>query len=211
MRNKNMRDFKYILTFLIIVTSLFSCSCSEPNLEPEFSLHNADFHNQFDYDIYNFILEKYYSDSSLVIIRQKVEYSLPRPFYYSDYYTDIKKNMPKVDTTAYLNFISINDSVSFMDNSFKLKTSTVKLISENEWNYYFDKGQDAWKYFYRKYPKSGGIIELSRIGYNKEKNQAIIEVFLDKSWTGSRAYMYFITKENNNWVVTNSKLTRTNY
>ena len=204
-----MRKFSKILTILTIVISLFNCSSSEP--EPTFSLHTADFHNQLDYDIYNFILEKYYSDSALVIIRQKVNYTLSPYFYYHEFYDDIKQNMPKVDTTAYLNFISINDSINYLDNSFKLRTSTVKLISENEWDYYFDKGHDTWIYFYRKYPKSGGIIELSRIGFNKEMNQAILEVLLDKGWTGSRGYIYFITKENNNWVVTNTKLTRTNF
>lgn len=205
-----MRNVNKILTFLITAISLFSCSTSEPKFEPEFSLHTADFHNQFDYEIYNFILEKYYSDSSVIIIRQKINYSLPSVFYIYEYYSEIKQSMPKVDTTAYLNFIRNNDSINYLDNSFKLKNSSIKLISESEWDYFFDKGHDAWIYFYRRYSKSAGLIELSRIGFNKEMNQAVVEVLLDKGWTGSRAYMYFITKENNNWVVTNSKWTRRN-
>jgi hypothetical protein len=119
--------------------------------------------------------------------------------------------MPKVDTTAYLNFISINDSINYLDNSFKLKTSTVKLISESEYDYFFDKGHDTWIYFYRKYPKSAGLIELSRIGLNKEKTQAIVELWDSKGWTGSRAYIYILVKENNNWTVTDTILTRTNF
>jgi len=204
-----MRKFSKRLTIITIIISLFSCSTSEP--EPTFCLHTADFHNQLDYDIYNFILEKYYSDSDVVIIRQKVNYTLSPYFYYHEFYDDIKQNMPKVDTTAYLNFISINDSINYLDNSFKLKTSTVKLISESEYDYFFDKGHDTWIYFYRKYPKSVGLIELSRIGLNKEKTQAVVELLDSKGWTGSRGYMYFISIEKNNWVVTNTKLTRTNF
>jgi len=50
-------------------------------------------------------------------------------------------------------------------------------MSGTEFNAFFDKkGIDGWKDFYDEYPKSGGINELSAVGFNADKTLAIVYV-----------------------------------
>lgn len=189
----------------------------ETNTEPVFKLHTSDFFNQLDYDIYSLILEEYYSDSVSMVIRQKLDYNLA-PIIYNcqctgnDYYNYIKANMSEIDTNAYLNFISINDSVNYLDNLFNSNTTRVKLISEEEYDSFLDRDyrEDKWGIFYDKYPNSNGLIELSRIGFNQDLNQAILEIWHSVGESGSNGIIYFLTKIDDIWVVISTNQTRTN-
>lgn len=210
-----MKTYIFILSTFLTTILFLNCANEEIKVEPEFNLHAADFFNQMDYNIYNLVLEEYYSDSALIIIRQQIDYNLPPIAYHSgfdsgDYYNYIKLNMPEIDTIAFLNFLSNNDTISYLDNLFKVNKSTISLFSEEKYDYLFDRNKDTWKLFYAKYPNSNGLIELSRIGYNDEVNQAILEIWHAGGWTGGKGVMYFLSKKNNTWVITKTKETRTN-
>ncbi|MBA7572259.1 hypothetical protein ES708_14035 [subsurface metagenome] len=152
-----------------------------------------------------------------MIIRQQIDYNLAPIVYNSvynsnDYYDYIKLNMPDVDTNAYLAFISVNDSVNYLDNMFSIGTTDVRLISEDEYDYFLDRDyrENKWSIFYDKYPNSNGLIELSRIGFNHDFNQAILEIWHSVGKTGSKGIIYFLTKTDDIWIVIDTRETRRN-
>ncbi len=50
------------------------------------------------------------------------------------------------------------------------------LVDRQELDSYFSKGINGWNDFYAKYPKSGGYLALSPVGFNPDKDVAIVEV-----------------------------------
>jgi len=52
------------------------------------------------------------------------------------------------------------------------------LIAPKEVDSFFKKGGGRWDAFYKKYPKSPGLLALSRVGFNQERNQALLYVNL---------------------------------
>lgn len=77
------------------------------------------------------------------------------------------------------------------------------LLAEEQEDAVFDTirngGRDGWKVFYETYPKSPGIITLSRPGFNPEKNIAVIYMGNEKNWLRGYGRIYFFQKKNGVW------------
>lgn len=62
-----------------------------------------------------------------------------------------------------------------LDRKFDLAVPYV-LLTERENNEIFRKGWDGWKRFYDKYQGSFGEVSVSALGFNRERNQALVYV-----------------------------------
>jgi hypothetical protein len=51
-----------------------------------------------------------------------------------------------------------------------------RIVSAEEINGYFDERGKGWEEFYKKYPKSSGLIFFSRVGFNSQHNEAFVYV-----------------------------------
>lgn len=60
---------------------------------------------------------------------------------------------------------------------------------------------DFWERFYSNYPKSYGIITLSRVGFNELHNKAFLRIDLDISHNSGEKVFCFFDKVNNNWIL----------
>ena len=49
-----------------------------------------------------------------------------------------------------------------------------RLVSAEEIKGYFDERGKGWEGFYKKYPKSSGLIFFSRVGFNAQHNEAFV-------------------------------------
>jgi len=63
------------------------------------------------------------------------------------------------------------------------------------------KSADGWAAFYKKYPKSQGIITLSRVGFNPEMNQALVYVGNQSGPKSGAGYYVLLSRENGTWVI----------
>ncbi len=80
-----------------------------------------------------------------------------------------------VSSEALEDYVARNRQSIMLGKEFKLKidyrivpyVEIEKLFSDIDLD-------NAWKPFYSKYPASGGYIRLSRVGFNKAKDQAIV-------------------------------------
>ena len=59
---------------------------------------------------------------------------------------------------------------------------------------------DGWDKFYTKYPKSPGIITLSRIGFNHDGTMAMIYLGWQGGWLAGEGQIYVLRKQNGKWV-----------
>ena len=59
---------------------------------------------------------------------------------------------------------------------------------------------DGWDKFYTKYPKSPGIITISRVGFNKAGDMAMIYIGNQYHWLAGHGGIQIFRKQNGKWV-----------
>ncbi len=195
-----MRTIKYGFFFFFILSILISCKEKESKVEPEFKLASPDNLDDNEYQIYSLILNEKFDGNELVV-QQKT--SSPFSVISSNYYEDLKTENLNLDTTIVVNFDDKNSSAYYLDNKFNTLTKSVTLISDEEDKHFFSPQDpnNSWDAFYKKYPKSKGIIKFSRVGFNLDKSQAIVEVGHTYASLGGDSRLVYLVKENNSWKI----------
>lgn len=92
-----------------------------------------------------------------------------------------------------------NDQSYPLSDDFDLDV-THKLISQQEMTEIFSEG-DGWDEFYTKHPNSQGTMTLSRVGFNQERDQALVYVGNQGHWLAGAGYYVLLAKENGVWVI----------
>jgi len=119
-----------------------------------------------------------------------------------------KKYYPSVANDTFLDFDTKSTQSSKLKSNFNLSVEYV-LINEDELTKNVlaneaekEKDKRDGKYFlYEKYPDANGLISISKVGFNKEKNQAFVEVELTFcGLCGSGDYV-LLEKEQGIWKV----------
>ena len=189
MKNK----FYIILLFGIIFSS---CEKESDAEIPVFQLEEPSQLNELEYDIYTLILNENIKNSD-VVIHQKtsiIDEKLADYMFQND-------SLNIVDDFTIENYYNLNSVDSFLDNKFDFDNGKVSLISPSEFNYLFRNQNDNqnWDNFYEFYPSSFGIVQFSRIGFNNEFNQAILDYSrFDRDENGEQRF-YFLTKIDEIW------------
>jgi hypothetical protein len=121
-----------------------------------------------------------------------------------EYIQALKDGYPEMDTTVFSDYILVNDTVYYLRNKFSVASKNVTLVSAEEIQYIFGKPEinKGWEEFYRRYPDSNGTISFSRIGYNKDKTRAMVELGNMYASLGGEGRMIFLKIENNEWKIT---------
>jgi hypothetical protein len=58
-----------------------------------------------------------------------------------------------------------------------------------------------WQQFYEKYPGAQGIMSLSRVGFDKAKDEALVYVINQANLLGGSAFFYVLSKQQGVWKV----------
>ena len=74
---------------------------------------------------------------------------------------------------AISDYIELSKKGWLLQRRFKIE-KPYELITSNELKSTFDRG--SWEKFNERYPNSGGYIELSTVGFNKDKTVAIVHM-----------------------------------
>lgn len=93
-----------------------------------------------------------------------------------------------------------NEEKQKLENNFSVRSKII-FISEKEENQLFRKGQDGWAKFHKKYPKAKRMISFSRVGFNKEQTQALVNVSMGCGWLCGEGSFIILQKENGKWVI----------
>jgi hypothetical protein len=85
-----------------------------------------------------------------------------------------------------------------VENKFKLSTP-VTIISAQEVDQIFSEGGGWWQAFYKKYPKSPGLITFSNVGFNPEMTYALVDVGYSCGGLCGRGGLVLLVKKDGSW------------
>ncbi len=107
----------------------------------------------------------------------------------------------KIIGTAIENYVKVNKTKWLLQEKFKLEIP-YKLVNSKTIisiiNPFTEK--EDWKEFYKKYPDSGGFIDLSAVGFNADKSVAVVS---QGRWCGSlcgEGEYYVLQKKDGKWI-----------
>ena len=95
------------------------------------------------------------------------------------------------------NFIDKNKTKSLLTNKFD-KNLNVTLIDKKEITEII-KPPFGWDNFYKKYKNSIGILEFSKIGFNKDRTQAFFYYSKISAFLNGSGHYAFYEKKNGKW------------
>jgi len=179
-----------------------NCDNKGDIIEPEFKLSTADKLDDNEYQIYSLILKEKFTFTNYLVVKQKTSKSNSISVAIANnYYQPLKTEFPNLDTTIFTALVENNVLAYNLDNKFNISTKTATLISNEESLYLFNSKDvnQSWSNFYRKYPNSKGMIEMSRVGFSSDKSQAIVAVGYYYGSLGADGLLIYLTKEQNSW------------
>jgi len=185
-----------------IIINFIECKKDENNSITEFKLNTPDKIDSLEYQIYESLFQYFNIDTFLIaqetlISRPKVIKAVHESLSKTELYDNL-------DTTIFTDFTIKNDTDFNLDKRLlKIGTKQVILLPKEEIDYYFagkDKSK-AWENYSKKYLKKY-FYNFSRVGYNVDRDQAIIEFIvtsedLDAEPTSVVNYLIF---KNGKWV-----------
>jgi hypothetical protein len=108
----------------------------------------------------------------------------------------------KLDPSLIDDFNRKNNRAYKIDNRFSgSNPQVVYMVPTEELSEIFGE-KDGWRTFYRRYPKVGGILTLSRVGFNNEKTAALLYAGTQSDWLAGAGYLIMFEKQSDKWVVT---------
>jgi hypothetical protein len=168
-----------------------------------------------DYAIYSEVIGQQYAREGverIVIVDHTFTIDQPRPATGNAEYG--KEFYDAVANETHLDYDKENKSPMVLDQKgFSLKTS-VTIMSETERDRIFSLGSGkeagngkpvkrpgGWEEFSRLYPKSQGVVSLSRIGFNSSKTQALVYVGNVCGGRCGEGNFFLLVKEAGKWKI----------
>jgi hypothetical protein len=159
-----------------------------------------------EYAVYSALIERMFirKEVELIVIKHQTSAYSSDPGRLGETLEQVRKAMPGLKPETVADFQSRNNRPSLLEKLFDLKVK-VALISKDEVEHLFGAGGGWWKTFYERYPKSQGILTLSQVGFNPEKNQALVYVGNQRGGLdGAGSYILLTREEGDDWVIADS-------
>jgi hypothetical protein len=103
-------------------------------------------------------------------------------------------------------FVSGNTGMNTIAALGELTVKYVVLTEKQETELFQTKGKDGWDEFYKIYPKSPGIITLSRPGFSMDGNLAVIYMGNQTHWLAGHGRIHVFQREDGKWVETEMRI-----
>jgi hypothetical protein len=122
------------------------------------------------------------------------------------------------DTEAFSDLKAKNKAQSVLENKFSVKLPCILMTGEAESKLFYstpsepkdeawvEKVRSSWKQFYEEYPGAQGILTISRVGFNPDKNKAVVYIQNVASLMVASGKLFFLTKKNGSWEVQTEKM-----
>jgi hypothetical protein len=153
-----------------------------------------------EYSIYNSLIEQRYIDNDveLVVVSDQTDTGI---FYgKSELRRFVTRYIPGLSKDVVDDYLSKNNRPHSLHPLFSLKVKYA-LISEGEIKGIYKDGHDRWAEFYEKYPKSPGYIRLSRVGFNRSIDRALVYAGNQKGRLNGAGGYFLLVKKNGVWKI----------
>lgn len=180
--------------FLLIIGVIISSCESDSEIEkPQFELATPSEFTELEYEIYSLILNEEFSDSNIVINQQ------------TRIITDVSildNGRFELDDSLIQSYLESSSNEFFLDDKFNYKGGEINMISSAENEYFFDSEGENWEEkaneFDEYFPNSRGVIQFSRIGFNNDFTEALVQ-FSRMDYLSGDFIIYYLNKNGENW------------
>lgn len=192
---------------LFVLLPIFGCQNLIPILPEEIPQTVSQFPS-FDLEEYQVISDVIKSEyigknTKLVVIREEV-YSKKYLFEYFD--EDEKKEILDeltLDEKTYKEILQDFQKKEFalLSRNLDLNVNYLILTKDEEEKIFIDYAEVGWFLFYSRYPDAEGVIEVSRVGFNTQKNKALVYIGHVVKFLAGRGFHFLLIKENGVWKI----------
>ena len=182
-----------------IITFALICGCAKPYSEHD--LRYEDEREKEEYAIYSHSIEYVYLRNllshnkrevkSIVVISQTDELNE----YWRDKFVDHLEN-ESIQEEVIEAWRMENESTSLLQRKFDFEYK-YHMVTRAELDEY--QSESFFSEFYKRYPDSNGLISVSRIGYDKTRNTALIHVIHSYGTLGANYYFIVLQKSTGGW------------
>jgi hypothetical protein len=154
-----------------------------------------------EYAVYSVLLNQVHAtgDTDQVIIREETSLDRLRDSIVKEDLTTLTEATDnEIAKDVSDNFQAANRRPRLLSNRFSLKVKCV-ILGREEMAAISDP-RDGWNWFYTNYPHQS-LITLSRIGFNREMDQAVVYTSQESGGKTGRGEFVFLIKERNVWVI----------
>jgi hypothetical protein len=182
---------KRIWLFPLLLT-LVGCSHIQSSPQPTVpDVLTAD-----EYAVYGSVIQSNWPGQAQIVVADKTDFSN-----LTNVETLIDGNLPGLEKDTLSQFIQVNKQNYSLEDHFQIDASII-LLSQTDLKAIFDQNlEDSWKRFFKKYPSSQGLLTLSRVGFNAQKDQALVYFGNSKGSVDGVGYVALLSDENNTWVL----------
>ena len=207
MNNYGPRTF---LAFAAFILAAASAGFSIYHSQPIQSVSSVFDENAEEYEVYSVLItERFIKDRVKLLVIQDQTLYYANPDYLKsttseERIQDLKKYCPSVDESALRDFEAKHMQPSKLDMKFKLPLRYI-LINKTEVDEtpVLEAGKLV-ESFYEKYPETEGLISLSKVGFNKDHNQAFVRVEFTFCPLCSFGEKVLLKKEFGTWKIANT-------
>ena len=157
-------------------------------------LPNQELNENEDYAVYSEILSGKRYNSDLIVINDFTSQGLIADA------KNLNYEIPSLTQDTINDYQAKKIESRKLENNFTVSGKVV-FLSEEEVTQLFNIGLDGWNKFNKKYPGANGIITLSRVGFNKEKTQALVYVGISCGGLCGGGSFMFLEKRNGKWSI----------
>jgi hypothetical protein len=178
---------RIILLFIISLLLFPSTSLSQDN-QP------APYKDSIAYEIYSTILLSEWAvrvaKAKTLVIRTETDAKFQMCLKPDD-------ESKKIIGSAISNYLEVNKKTWLIQEKLTVEIP-YKIVSSEAIKSTFEKNN--WEEFYKRYPQSGGYIELSAIGFNEDKNVAVVYVAHSCGLLCGGGDYHVLQKKDGKWV-----------
>jgi hypothetical protein len=87
----------------------------------------------------------------------------------------LRQQFPSISQETINDYVAKSKEAYELKDAFDLKLNHT-LVKKGEVEGMFKGGVNGWEAFYKRFPDSGGLVGVSRVGFNPEMNQALMYV-----------------------------------
>ena len=149
--------------------------------------------SQTDYEIYSKIISDF--KSKTLVIKKET-----RGFEFNPDFKDFKKYFETLEKETFDDFAVKLLTEDTLTNSFITRKRIIFISSARILEMYSSTKSDGWETFYKENGKTQGITTFSRIGYNKNKSQALVYHGTQSQWLIGAGYYDLFEFRRGKWV-----------
>jgi hypothetical protein len=181
---------------LILFICAAACSTARPAVIPTPAAEQID---QDEQAVYAFLVAKMYQHTGYVIMANTATSAtgVDNTAQTLDY---VMQNMHSVAQATLDSFQGRNATAQILGADMQLG-SPYTLLSQTARNQIFSQNQSGWDVFYGRYPQAPGITTFSKVGFNANRDQALVYMGTQSNWTVGTGYYLLLKKVNGTWSI----------